>query len=186
MAEQPHAARTAGHKGQGKRDGNLRGVLRTVFRWLAIGEAVVGGLLLSTIFVLMLVQAGQRYLPGGGWVGTGELARFSLVWLTFAMSGYLMARDEHVTLKLVDYVAKGVVRRLVVLFANIMVAIVCLNLAYEAFGMITQSSLQVSPALGLPIGYFYVIPFAGLTLTAVRSIAAVFLPPRAAGEEQAA
>ncbi|ASR39431.1 C4-dicarboxylate ABC transporter permease [Prauserella marina] len=159
-------------------------MLRTVFRWFSIGEAVIGGLLLSTIFVLMLVQAGQRYLPGGGWVWTGELARFSLVWLTFAMSGYLMGRDEHVTLKLVDYVAKGVVRRLVVSFANIMVAIVCLNLAYEAFGMVTQSPLQVSPALGLPIGYFYLIPFAGLVLTTVRSVAAVFLPP--AGEGRSA
>jgi TRAP-type C4-dicarboxylate transport system permease small subunit len=155
-----------------------------VLRWISTAEAVVGGLLLATIFGLILLQAVQRYLPVGGWVWTGELARFSLVWMTFAMSGYLMARDGHVSLKLVDYVAKGLVRRLVIIFANVMVAIVCLNLAYEAFALVVKPTSQVSPALGMPVGYFYVIPLAGLVLTTVRSVAGIFLPePETAADE---
>lgn len=159
---------------------------RGPLRWLSTAEAVVGGLLLTTILVLMLGQAVGRYLPAGGWVGSGELARFSLVWLTFAMAGYLMERDAHVTLKLVDTAARGVSRRVVIVFANIMVAIVCLNLAYEAFVLVTDDSSQVSPALGLPIRWYYVIPLAGLVLTALRSVVAVFLPPPAVGEESPA
>lgn len=153
----------------------------TVLRWLSTGEAIVGAILLATIFGLVLLQAAQRYLPVDGWVWTGELARFSLVWLTFAMAGYLMACDGHVTLKLVDYVAKGLPRRLVVAFANVMVAIVCLNLAYEAFELATAPSRQVSPALGMPTNFFYVIPLLGLLLTTVRSVAGIFMPqPEAA------
>lgn len=155
-------------------------------RWLSLAEAITGAVLLTTIFALMLLQATQRYLPTGGWVWTGELARFSLVWLTFAMSGYLLARDGHVTLKLIDHVTTGLPRRLVWIFANATVAVVCLNLAYEAFELIGSPSRQTSPALGLPVGYFYVIPLAGLVLTTVRSAVAVFRPAPAAGEEPSA
>ncbi|PRX50393.1 TRAP-type C4-dicarboxylate transport system permease small subunit [Prauserella shujinwangii] len=158
----------------------------TPLRWLSRAEAVVGGLLLATILGLMLLQAAQRYLPASGWVWTGELARFSLVWLTFAMSGYLLGRDGHVTLKLVDQVTGGVVRRLVHIFADGMVAVVCLNLAYEAFELVASPSRQTTPALGMPVGYFYVIPLAGLVLTTVRSVVAVFRPRPVSGEERSA
>ncbi|PXY22972.1 C4-dicarboxylate ABC transporter permease [Prauserella muralis] len=154
-------------------------------RWVSRTEAAVGGLLLTVIFALMLVQAGQRYLPGGGWVWTGELARFGLVWMTFAMAGYLMGRDEHVTLKVIDYAPSRPLRRTVAVFADVMVAIVCLNLAYEAFGLVLEQTSQTTPALGLPVGYFYVIPLAGLLLTTVRSVVAVFRP-RATGKERTA
>lgn len=157
-----------------------------VLRWLAAAEAAVGGLLLVTILVVMLLQAAQRYLPAGGWVWTGELARFSLVWLTFAMAGYLMERDGHVTLKVIDTVTKDLPRRLVFVFANVMVAIVCLNLAFEAFVLVADDSTQTSPALGLPVRWFYVVPLAGLVLTTVRAAVAVFLPPPATGEEPSA
>lgn len=155
-------------------------------RWLSRAEAVVGGLLLTTIFALMLLQAAQRYLPTGGWVWTGELARFSLVWLTFAMSGYLLGRDAHVTLKLIDHVTTGLARRLVWIFANVTVAVVCLNLAYEAFELVGSPSRQTSPALGLPVGYFYVIPLVGLLLTTVRSVVAVFAPAPVSKEKPSA
>lgn len=148
-----------------------------VLRWLTTAEAIAGGGLLAMILVLVLLQAAQRYLPTGGWVWTGELARFGLVWLTFAMAGYLMERDGHVTLKLVDYAVRGAARRVVLVFANVMVAIVCLNLAYEAFELVRRPSGQTSPALGLPVGLLYVIPLAGLLLTTVRSAVAAFLPP---------
>lgn len=155
-----------------------------VLRWLSTAEAVVGGVLVATIFVLILLQAVQRYLPVGGWVWTGELARFSLIWLTFAMAGYLMARDGHVTLKVVDIVTRGVARRLVGIFANVMVAIVCLNLAYEVIELVLRPMRQVSPAMGLPTNLIYVIPLAGLLLTTVRSVVAVFLPePEPDGEQ---
>jgi TRAP-type C4-dicarboxylate transport system permease small subunit len=147
-----------------------------VLRWLTAAEAAVGGLLLALILVLTLLQAAQRYLPGGGWVWTGELAQFGLAWLTFAMCGYLTARDGHVTLKLVDMVAGRRTLRLVGVFANVMVAVVCLNLAYEAFALVTDDTQRTSPAMGMPLSRLYVIPLAGLLLTTVRSVVAVFLP----------
>lgn len=167
-----------------ERPRRVRRGLDRLLRYLSTAEAVVGGVLLVVIFALILLQAAQRYLPGGGWVWTGELARFSLVWLTFAMAGYLMARDGHVTLKLADHVTSGAARRAVVVFAHVMVAIVCLNLAYEAFELAVRPSRQTSPTMGMPIGLLYVIPLAGLLLTTVRSAAAVFLPGRTEDEDE--
>lgn len=155
-----------------------------VLRWLSAVEGFIGGLLVAMLFVLVLIQAAQRYLPTGGWVWTGELARFGLVWLTFAMAGYLAARDGHISLKLIDYVAKGRVLRLVGIFAHVMVAIVCLNLAYEAFDLAMRPSRQVSPAMGLPTNAFYFIPLAGLVLTTVRSIVSIFVPEPEGDDEQ--
>ncbi|QFG20840.1 TRAP transporter small permease [Actinomadura sp. WMMB 499] len=147
-----------------------------VLRALSLAEAVTGALLLALLAALMLLQAAQRYLPGGGWVWTGELARFAFVWLTFAMSGYLAARDGHIALKVVDIVAGPRLLRLIGAVANVTVAIVCLNLAYEAWVLVTAEGDQTSPALGIPMRLFYVIPLAGLILTAVRSSVAVFRP----------
>lgn len=156
-------------------------------RWLSTGEATLGGLLVALLFVLMLLQATQRFLPQAGWVWTGELARFSLIWLTFAMSGYLMARDGHVTLKLIDQVTTGLRARLIHIFAHVMVAIICLNLAYEAFYLVSQPVLQTTPGLGIPVNAVYVIPLAGLLLTTVRSVVAVFWPePETDGTDEPA
>lgn len=147
-----------------------------VLRALSFAEVATAGLLLALIGGLMLLQAVQRHLPGGGWVWTGELARFAFVWLTFAMAGHLMARDGHVALKVIDIVAGPRLLRAVGAFANATVAIVCLNLLYEAWVLVTSGDAQTSPALGMPMRLFYVVPLIGLALTAVRAVVAVFRP----------
>ncbi|MBB4931587.1 TRAP-type C4-dicarboxylate transport system permease small subunit [Lipingzhangella halophila] len=158
------------------RAGTVRRGARAVLRWVGGAEQVVGGLLVLLIFVLMLVQAGQRYLPVGGWLWTGELARFSLVWLTFALAGYLMGRDGHISLKLVDYAASGAVLRGVRIFANVVVAAVCVGYAAEAYELLRQPSIQTSPSLGIPVRWIFAVPFVGLSLTAIRAVLAIAVP----------
>ena len=57
---------------------------------IEIGLAAVATV---AMFLLVLVQAGQRYLPLGGWRWTGELARFCLLWLAFVVTGVLVTTD---------------------------------------------------------------------------------------------
>ena len=71
-------------------------------RWLGLAEQAVGVALMVVILALVLLQVAQRYLPGG-WAWTGEIARFAMVWVAFVMSGYLLAHDQHVAIKVVDY-----------------------------------------------------------------------------------
>lgn len=140
---------------------------------IAAVERVVGGALVLLIFALILTQALQRYLPVDGWVWTGELARFSLVWLTFAMAGYVMGRDDHIALEVADYVTTGPARRAVHTFAHVVTAVVCLAFCYEAWSLITLPGVQTSPALGIPMKWVFVVPLVGLALTALRAVVAI-------------
>lgn len=151
-------------------------------RWIAGVEKLVGCLALLTIFVMVLTQALQRYLPVAGWAWTGELARYCLVWLTFSMVGYLMGRGDHITLQVVDNVKSRAVRHGVHVFANLVVAAVSVGFVLEGFHLVTAQTGQVSPALQMPLQWLYVIPLAGFALTVLRAVVAVLTerpdPPR--------
>jgi len=146
-------------------------------RWLETAELVVGALLLVMIFALMLIQAGQRYTPGESWVWVGELARFGLVWLAFSLTGYLVGRDEHITLKLVDFVARGRVMRAVWILANLVVAATCGLLVVAAADLVLAGSPQTTPVMGIPMAWTYVIPMVGLGIAVLRALANAVLVP---------
>ncbi|MFV2196736.1 TRAP transporter small permease [Nocardiopsis sp. LOL_012] len=146
-------------------------------RWLETAELVTGALLLAMVFVLMLVQATQRHLPVEGWAWTGELARFGLVWLTFSLVGYLMGRDEHITLKVTDLFLGDRALRVVWVFANLVVAAVGVLLFLEAVELVFGGSPQKTSILQIPLTWVYVIPLVGVTLMTLRAVAnAVLLP----------
>ena len=100
---------------------------RSIVHGIGIGEQVVGSLLLLAVFVLVLAQVLQRYVPGT-WPWTGEVARLSLVWATFVIAGYLAAFDRHIAIHVVDYVLGGRALASVKLFAHVVVLITCIAL----------------------------------------------------------
>jgi TRAP-type C4-dicarboxylate transport system permease small subunit len=147
-----------------------------VLRWLSAVELTIGCLALATILVLVLIQAAQRYLPVSGWPWTGELARYCLAWLTFIMLGYLAGQGRHIAVEAVDTLKwKGLVRAVRV-FSHLAVAAIALGFAAACYDLVGNDNGQVSPALGLPMVLLYVIPLIGFASTAVRSVAAIFLP----------
>ncbi|WP_051051132.1 TRAP transporter small permease [Nocardiopsis salina] len=148
----------------------------TPVRWLERAELATGAFFLVLVFVLMLVQAVQRHLPVEGWVWTGELARLGLVWLAFSLVGYLVGRDEHLTLKLVDMVAGPRLLRAVWVFANLTVAAIGVLLIVEAVSLVFGDSPLSTPALEIPVGWTYLVPLAGLALAVLRAVVNAFLP----------
>ncbi|WP_159942667.1 MULTISPECIES: TRAP transporter small permease [unclassified Nocardiopsis] len=146
-------------------------------RWLETAELVAGVALLALILVLMLLQATQRHLPVAGWVWTGELARLGLVWLTFSLVGYLLGRDEHITLKVVDFLLGDRALRAVWILANLVVAAVGVMLTLEAAELVFGGSPQTTPALRIPVSLTYAIPLAGVVLMTLRAVANAVLVP---------
>jgi len=144
-------------------------------RWVAAAETFVAGAAVLLIFALVLIQAGQRYLPVTGWAWTGELAEYCLVWLTFSIVGYLFGNGQHITLQVVDNLRSTRVQKAVRVFADAMVALIAIGFAAEAYDLVSTSR-QVSPAMRMPIAWLYVIPLAGFVLTAVRAVLAIFAP----------
>ncbi len=145
-------------------------------RWIAIAEQVVGMLLLVAIFLLVLTQAAQRYLPVEGWVWTGELSRFCLVALTFVMAGYLMSRGEQITIEVIDNYVSPRVLRVVKIVAALIIAAFSFGFVFEGINLVAAETGTVSTAMGMPLTWLYITPTIGFLLMGIRAIASLFLP----------
>lgn len=149
--------------------------MRSIFRALGMVEQVVGSLLLMLILILVLAQVADRYMVGAApW--TGELARLSMVWSTFLLAGYLIAHaPHHITILVVDYVAKGRWLVVVKLFVNVVILATCLFLIYGSYTLVTTTVDQVTPAGGLSLRLVNSIPLVGLVLVALRVVLAIIV-----------
>lgn len=158
-------------------------------RWLSVGlrgielvELAIGALLLLAIVVLVMLQVLARVTPLDNQVWTGELARFSLVWLSFGMAGYLLGRDEHIALDVVDHVLPSLGQRLVKAFSLLVVAATALMFGYEGLDLFSSGSPIKSPATGIPLAWIYFIPMVGMALTVLRALVEVVFPSRQEGQ----
>lgn len=139
-------------------------------------EIGAAGIAVAMIFILVLVQAGQRYLPIDGWTWTGELARYCLVWVTLTATGVLVTRDGHIALQLVDQLRSPVIVRIVHVFALVVVAATGVGFALACWTLIQESGSLTTPSLGLPMKWVYVPPLVGFISTAIRAgVAAVIV-----------
>lgn len=135
-------------------------------------ELGLGVAAMLIIFVLVLVQALQRYLPVEGWPWTGELARFSLVWLTFVTAGVLVSSDSHIAIESIDAVRNALVRRVVRVVACLTVAAVGALLTAEAWALVQTQGVLRSPAMGMPMSWLYGISIVGFVSTTLRATVA--------------
>jgi TRAP-type C4-dicarboxylate transport system permease small subunit len=135
-------------------------------------ELAIGAAALLLIFFLVLVQAAQRYLPFEGWSWTGELARFSLVWLTFVVAGVLVTSDSHIAIEMIDAVRSPLVRRVVRVISCLVVAAVGVGLTAEAWELTMSQSVLKSPAMRMPMSWLYGISLIGFVSTTIRALVA--------------
>ena len=132
-------------------------------------ELAIGAAALLLIFFLVLTQAAQRYLPLDGWPWTGELARFSLVWLTFVVAGVLVSSDSHISIEMIDVVRSPLLRRVVRVISCLIVAAVGVALTAEAWELTQTQGILKSPALQMPMSWLYAISMIGFVSTAIRA-----------------
>ena len=158
---------------------HLRSFFETPPRWLSRSvrvvtaiELAIGVAALLLIFFLVLMQALQRYLPIDGWLWTGELARFALVWLTFVVAGVLVSSDSHIAIEMVDMVRSEPLRRFVRVLSCLIVAAVGVGLTAEAWSLVDTQGLLKSPAMGMPMSWLYGISIIGFVSMTVRALVA--------------
>lgn len=153
------------------RGGTLQRIAAVITR-IEIG---IGALALVMIFVMVFLQALQRYLPGDGFAWTGELARFSLIWLTFAAAGVLVSTNGHIALEIVDAVPNQLVVRWVQVFALAVVAATGVGLTLEALALIDSQQIIKSPVLRVPMSVIYIPVLIGVVSLTVRAVIAGIL-----------
>jgi TRAP-type C4-dicarboxylate transport system permease small subunit len=152
-------------------------------RWLSVGlrglelvELTVGAIFILAIVGLVMLQVLARVTPIDNQVWTGELARFSLVWLSFGLAGYLLGRDEHIALDVVDHVLPSLGQRIVKAFSLVVVAATAVMFGYEGLDLFSSGSPIKSPATGIPLAWIYFIPMVGMALTVLRALLEIVFP----------
>ena len=141
-----------------------------IMKTVGLIEQSIGLSLIIVILVLVLIQVVQRYVHAfGGWPWTGEVARLALVWCTFALTGYLMAQDRHITIKVIDLTLPERVLDFVKLGAHLVVLATCLGMGYATYRLIADDIGQRTPAAEIPLALVYVMPMLGYFLTALRA-----------------
>jgi TRAP-type C4-dicarboxylate transport system permease small subunit len=89
------------------------------------------------------------------------------------MSGYLMAHDRHIALRVIDYVLPARVIGVIQVVGRLFVALTCTALAYAVYDLISRDPGLVTPAAQIPMTIVYAIALYGLASTALRAVVAV-------------
>lgn len=127
-------------------------------------------LVTSTFLVIMVVvvflQIVSRIIIQSSFPWTEELSRFLMIWLTFLGAAFSFQYGAHIGITLIT---NKVPRKLQAVL-QIIVALLCIILftvlMVKGYELVMKSTTQVSPALGIPMNYVYmVIPVSGFLMT---------------------
>jgi TRAP-type C4-dicarboxylate transport system permease small subunit len=146
-----------------------------VLRLWASVELAVACLAVALIFVSVLWQVVSRYVPALNWPGVSELGNYSLIVLTFVMVGYLIGNNGHITIQVIDYIAKGRARVVVKAVSAACTAVICALLVWEAVELILAYPNRRTAALEIPLWTLYAFPLVGFLSGTVRAIVRIVL-----------
>jgi TRAP-type C4-dicarboxylate transport system permease small subunit len=144
----------------------------------AAAELAVACVFLFLIFVSVLWQVISRFVPALNWPGVGELANYSLIGLTFIMVGYLIGKNGHITIQIIDYLVKGTAFTVVKAVSAAFVAVICAMLAWEAYALVLAYPDRVTAALRIPVWILYSVPLVGFISGVVRAVIRIFTANR--------
>ncbi|HZN72624.1 MAG TPA: TRAP transporter small permease subunit, partial [Micromonosporaceae bacterium] len=149
-----------------------------VLRVWASVELATASLFLLVIVVAVLWQVISRYVPRLNWPAVGELANYSLIVLTFIMIGYLIGKNGHISIKIIDYLVKGRAFMVVRVVSAACVLVICALLAWEAYALILTYPTRRTAALEIPIWILYLVPLVGFASGTIRALVNIFLVGR--------
>ena len=142
----------------------------TLYRW-AIGlERTIGILLMVGVFVLVLLQVVTRYVFDSPLSWTEEVARLTLVWLTFIAAAFVSSRRSHITVDLIATVVPPRVGRVIGTFARLVVLAVSAFMAVAGIMMVDIVAAIAMPASGLPTALLYLAATVGFILIFIHTI----------------
>ncbi|MBA4746320.1 MAG: TRAP transporter small permease [Muricauda sp.] len=138
------------------------GLKKTLENILAHLLVVLMGLMVLNV----LWQVFSRYVIGEPSAFTDELARFLMIWLGLLGAAYVSAKNGHVAIDVLAKRASAKNQRLLKRMVSGFIILFCLGAMVTGGGWLVYTTYelkQLSPALGLPLAYVYiVIPLSGL------------------------
>ncbi|MEC3967005.1 TRAP transporter small permease [Flagellimonas halotolerans] len=122
--------------------------------------------LMGLMVLNVLWQVFSRYVIGEPSAFTDELARFLMIWLGLLGAAYVSAKNGHVAIDVLAKRASAKNQKLLKRVVSGFIILFCLAAMVTGGGWLVYTTYelkQLSPALGLPLAYVYiVIPLSGL------------------------
>ena len=147
---------------------------RRILRVVGTIEASFAAVFLAAILVLVLLLVFLRYVPIMQSAWAAELARYSLVWLTFIAVGVLVSRNEHPQIESIDAILRGVGKRIVLVFANLVVVAVSIAFAVDVGALVFDDIPTTTAVMRIPNQLAMLPPFVGFILAAVHALVRAF------------
>lgn len=139
-------------------------------RLLVNSERIVASFALVAMFSLVLLQVVSRYVFHSPLTWTEELARFSLVWLTFVGAGFVMARRQHIVVDLFANALGLTGQRLINGFAIVIVLLVSGVLTWAGISFASVTSVIKAPATQIPMSFVYGAAAVGFALIFIHGV----------------
>ncbi len=123
-------------------------------------------ILLAFMVIVAIWQVSSRYVFNSPSTISEELLRYSLIWLAMIGSAYMFGLREHMSITFfVEKFGEEVVRKLSILSEVIIVVFSLFVLVYGGVNITLLTMKQVSAALGISMGYIYlVLPLSGILM----------------------
>jgi TRAP-type C4-dicarboxylate transport system permease small subunit len=135
-------------------------------RWAAMSA-------LFALVALVVAAVLVRYFGvfGGSLHWVDEAARFSMVWIVMLGSVVALDRGAHLAVSLLPDALGPRGQRVVLIVANLLSVAFMAVLAAKGWELSQRTMRQVSPSLGLPMGYVYLAIPVGAALMAAQLVA---------------
>ena len=124
--------------------------------------------------IISFLQVLFRYVFNHSLSWSEELCRYLFVWTVFIGSGLGLYKRKHVGVDLLEKALPIPIRRYFILFLDACVIVFLIFFLIVGTELAMKNMTQLSPAMGIPLGYIYIsIPFGSIVMLIYAIRAAV-------------
>lgn len=127
------------------------------------GAEAVLAVLMAVMVVAIFLQVVMRYVFNQPLAWSEELARFAMIWVTFAGAFVAFKRKRHISVDSLVSLLKPGARRVLRFVVDLMVLLFAVVMLWYGYEAMTVTFGQEAPGLGIPMWTVYVsVPLGGL------------------------
>lgn len=122
-----------------------------------IENGFIAGVMLLTVLLAFINVFLRQFGLGFSW--TEELIRYLIIWMTFIGASVCVRNGSHISIDAIPALFRGKAKNIFNGFIYLISLIFSIGLLWFAYIFISDqmNTVQVSPALGFPMYYFYLV-----------------------------
>lgn len=132
--------------------------------------------LISAMSALILAQIFMRFVIGSSITWSEELARYLFIWMTWIGTSYAVKKHAHIRVTALSQKFPQRFNHHFNILTYVVFLVFCGLVIKEGIALTEKIFRfnQQSASLGVPMGYVYIAPVFGLSLTALRLLQAIY------------